>query len=123
MQTKLSQALMRLWPAHFPRTQPKTTRNAAAATTALPQGSSSSSGNGAAAAAAAAGAVPLVAHDGVAELAESMFDQLRPYFDQADDVGMPICFSGHSLGACSAVEAACMIEESVTVRSCCQRKL
>jgi hypothetical protein len=90
---------MRLWPAHFPRTKPKT-RN----TTASPPGSSNSSSSSSnAAAAAAANSVPLVAHDGVAGLAESMFDQLRPYFDQADDVGMPICFAGHSLGACDAV--------------------
>jgi hypothetical protein len=88
-QTKLSQALMRIWPSHFPRTPSKPR------TATSPGGSNSGSSNGAA---AAAGHVPLVAHDGVAELAQSMFDQLRPYLDQADDVGMPICFAGHSLG-------------------------
>eukprot|EP00879_Flechtneria_rotunda_P033411 GHRR01037000.1.p1 GENE.GHRR01037000.1~~GHRR01037000.1.p1 ORF type:complete len:374 (+),score=141.80 GHRR01037000.1:316-1437(+) len=52
----------------------------------------------AASAAQADDTVPLVAHEGVAQIAESLFDQLRPYLDQADDVGMPICFAGHSLG-------------------------
>ncbi|WIA13252.1 hypothetical protein OEZ85_006841 [Tetradesmus obliquus] len=102
--TKLSQALMRLWPAHFPRIQPKTRNAATSSAAATPGSSSSSNGKGTAGTAAvAAGAVPLVAHDGVAELAESMFDQLRPYFDQADDVDMPICFAGHSLGGSLAM--------------------
>jgi hypothetical protein len=95
LQTKLSQALMRIWPSHFPRT-PSKPRNGTSPDSSNGNGSS----NGAAA--AAAGHVPLVAHDGVAELAQSMFDQLRPYLDQADDVGMPICFAGHSLGECVA---------------------
>lgn len=89
---------MRLWPTHFPRTPPKS-RHAATSSPAAAPGSRSNGTAGA----AAAGGVPLVAHDGVAELAESMFDQLRPYVDQADDVGMPICFAGHSLGTHSTI--------------------
>ena len=46
----------------------------------------------------AAEAASLVAHDGVADIATSLFSQLRPFLDQADDVGMPICFAGHSMG-------------------------
>lgn len=44
----------------------------------------------------------LVAHAGVADMAESMYDQLRPYLDQAADVAMPVSFSGHSLGGAMA---------------------
>lgn len=29
---------------------------------------------------------------------QGMFAQLRPYLQQADDVGMPLCLAGHSLG-------------------------
>lgn len=29
---------------------------------------------------------------------QGLFSQLRPYMQQADDVGMPLCFAGHSLG-------------------------
>lgn len=29
---------------------------------------------------------------------QELFSQLRPYMQQADDVGMPLCFAGHSLG-------------------------
>jgi hypothetical protein len=35
------------------------------------------------------------------ELAQSIFNRLRPYLDRAGYVGMPICFAGHSLGGWS----------------------
>ncbi|GBF94188.1 hypothetical protein Rsub_07175 [Raphidocelis subcapitata] len=40
----------------------------------------------------------VVAHDGAAEMAAVLFDQLRPYLDHADDAGIPVVFGGHSLG-------------------------
>ncbi|KAI8467487.1 MAG: hypothetical protein J3K34DRAFT_460375 [Monoraphidium minutum] len=40
----------------------------------------------------------IVAHEGAAEMALHMFDQLRPYLDQAEDAGIPVVFGGHSLG-------------------------
>eukprot|EP00878_Enallax_costatus_P035487 GHUV01039603.1.p1 GENE.GHUV01039603.1~~GHUV01039603.1.p1 ORF type:complete len:119 (-),score=27.75 GHUV01039603.1:72-428(-) len=86
MQRKMSQMLMRIWPTPFPRTtRHLSTGNSHVASTETSAG-------------APAASAALVAHEGAAEVATSLYDQLRPYLDQADDAGMPVCLAGHSLG-------------------------
>lgn len=92
LQMRMSQALMRMWPVPFPRS--------GSASTQQPPGSPSSAVTGSA---TSADAAALVAHEGVAEIAASLFNELRPYLDQADDVGMPVCFAGHSLGESAGI--------------------
>jgi hypothetical protein len=75
-----------MWPTQFP---PGSSSSGSS--------SSSSSSGGSTPEQAAS---PLVAHAGVAGIAQDLFVQLRPYMQQADDVGMPLCLAGHSLGEC-----------------------
>lgn len=80
--SKLTQALWAVWPTRFPAPQ---------------------AGGGGDAASS-----PLVAHAGVAGIATELAATLRPYLDQADDVGLPVCFAGHSLGGSIAMLSAAL---------------
>jgi hypothetical protein len=93
---------MRFWPAPFPQKLPSSYILADARSSEGGNGSTAGSSGGGGSGNAAA-VSPLVAHEGVGELAAELFDQLRPFLDQADDVGMPLCFAGHSLGASTGI--------------------
>jgi hypothetical protein len=102
--TQLSQALMSLWPTRFPAGVTPGSNGGSSGSKGGGSGSSGSKGGGS----GSSGSSPLVAHAGVAGIAQELFSQLRPYMQQADDVGMPLCFAGHSLGERMVATLSCV---------------